>query len=178
MSLNLQKAAAISESDLDDQRENDTRYYLMKSEVDVFSIDDLAKREDQTEPWDGVRNHQAKKIMMGMRNGDMAFFWASNTKEPGIVGLVKIVRESYPDFTQFDKKSKYFDPKSTQETPRWFCVDVKLVEKFAKPVTLALLKDHKNELSHMPLFTMKRLSVQTVPSDCYEYIQTLRAKHL
>lgn len=153
-------------------------FYLMKSEVDVFSIDDLKSREKQTEPWDGVRNHQAKKIMQGMEIGDLAFFWASNTKEPGIVGIVKVVKEAYPDETQFDPGSPYYDSKSTRDAPRWFCVDVQLVEKFEQPVRLALLKQHADKLGHMPLFTMKRLSVQCVPSDAWEYICKLRADKL
>lgn len=146
-------------------------YFLMKSEADVFSIDDLAQCKDQTEPWDGVRNHQAKKIMMSMKKGDVAFFWASNTKLPGIVGLVTVSREAYPDETQFDRASTYFDPKATREKPIWYNVDVTLKEKFDEPILLSELKLHQHDaLASMPLFTMKRLSVQPVPESCWEYI--------
>jgi len=146
-------------------------YFLMKSEADVFSIDDLAGCKDQTEPWDGVRNHQAKKIMMSMKKGDVAFFWASNTKLPGIVGLVTVSKEAYPDETQFDRASKYYDPKATREKPIWYNVNVTLKEKFDEPILLSELKLHQHDaLSSMPLFTMKRLSVQPVPESCWEYI--------
>lgn len=146
---------------------NTKRYFLMKSEADVFSIDDLAKKKQ--EPWDGVRNHQAKKIMMSMSKGDQAFFWASNTKEPGIVGLMKVVKEAYPDETQFDRTSKYYDPKATRERPIWYNVDVALEEKFDNPILLKDLKTYE-ELKDMPLFLMKRLSVQPVPTHNWEFI--------
>jgi predicted RNA-binding protein with PUA-like domain len=143
----------------------------MKSEADVFSIDDLSDRPNQTEPWDGVRNHQAKKIIQSMKTGDKAFFWSSNTKYPGIVGIVNIVKESYPDPTQFDKKSEYYDAKATLEEPRWFCVDVKLERKLEKPVTLLELKGYsEKELSGMALFRMSRLSVQPVSAEEWEFI--------
>lgn len=145
------------------------QFFLMKSEVDVFSIDDLAKKTK--EPWDGVRNHQAKKIMMSMSAGDLAFFWASNTKEPGIVGMMKVVKEAYPDESQFDPSSPYYDAKATRESPTWYNVDVALEEKFVRPILLKDLKQYADkELKDMPLFLMKRLSVQTVPADAWHFI--------
>lgn len=146
-------------------------YYLMKSEADVFSIDDLAARDQQTEPWDGVRNHQAKKIMQGMQVGDLAFFWASNTKKPGIVGVVEVVKTAYPDETQFDPKSPYYYAKATRDAPVWYNVDVQLKEKFETPIYLSDLKQYATkELADMPLFTMKRLSVQHVPEPMWHFI--------
>ena len=106
------------------------RYWLMKSEPDEFSIDDLAKAPKQTTPWFGVRNYQARNFMRDeMRVGDRAFFYHSSCPEPGIAGIVEISRLAYPDATQFDPKSEYYDAKSTREAPRWVNVDVKLVKK-------------------------------------------------
>jgi predicted RNA-binding protein with PUA-like domain len=102
----------------------------MKSEPDEFSIDDLAKAPKQTTPWFGVRNYQARNFMRDeMRVGDRAFFYHSSCPEPGIAGIVEISKLAYPDATQFDPKSEYYDPKSTREAPRWVNVDVKLVKK-------------------------------------------------
>ena len=152
-------------------------YYLMKSEADVFSIDDLAERDQQIEPWDGVRNHQAKKIMQGMNVGDEAFFWASNTKKPGIVGIVQVVKTAYPDETQFDPKSPYYYAKATRDAPVWYNVDVQLKEKFETPIYLSDLKQYATkELADMPLFTMKRLSVQHVPKPMWHFIVKLQQK--
>ena len=104
------------------------------------------------EPWDGVRNHQAKNIQKSMRTGDLAFFWGSNTKEPGIFGVVEVTREAFPDETQFEKSSKYYDAGSTREKPRWFNVAVRLRKKLDMPVLLKDLKLQK-QLEDMPLFT-------------------------
>ena len=159
---------------LERKKSKNQRFFLMKSEVDVFSIDDLAKKSTP-EPWDGVRNHQAKKIMMSMSPGDLAFFWASNTKEPGIVGLVKVVKEAYPDETQFSSGSKYYDKKATRDCPIWYNVDVVLEEKFTSPILLKDLKKYADaELKDMPLFLMKRLSVQTVPAHAWEFIMSMQ----
>ena len=100
------------------------QYWLMKSEPDVFSIDDLKKQKQTT--WDGVRNYQARNFMMNdMQVGDLVLFYHSNAKPPGIAGLATVSKKAEPDPTQFDKKSEYFDPKATKEKPRWFCVKVK-----------------------------------------------------
>ncbi len=102
----------------------------MKSEPDAYSIDDLQR--DGRDMWDGIRNYQARNMMRDdMKIGDEIFFYHSNCKEPGIVGIAKVVSEPYPDPTQFDKKSKYFDPKSKKEDPRWILVDVEFVRKLA-----------------------------------------------
>ena len=106
------------------------KYWLMKSEPQVFGIDDLISRPHQTEPWDGVRNYQARNFMRDdMVVGDRAFFYHSSCPSPGIAGLVEISKNAYPDKTQFDTSSKYFDPKSTISKPRWFNVEVKFLKK-------------------------------------------------
>lgn len=108
------------------------QFFLMKSEPDVFSIDDLEGRPGQTEPWDGVRSHQAKKVLQSMRLGDQAFFYHSNAKPPGVVGIVEIVREAYPDPSQFDPGSKYYDASCEREAPKWVQVDCRLVRRLAR----------------------------------------------
>lgn len=136
-------------------------YWLMKSEPDAYSIDDL--KRDKREPWDGIRNYQARNMMRDdMKVGDLAFFYHSNCKEPGIVGVMKVASEPYPDPTQFDKKSKYFDPKSNKDDPRWCLVDVAYKRKLKRTITLAEIKAAKgldglmltrkgNRLSIMPI---------------------------
>ncbi len=151
----------------------------MKSEADVFSIDDLAARPAATEPWDGVRNHQAKAVLAAMKVGDRALFWASNCKAPGVVGEVEVVRENYPDPLQFDAASKYYDAKATAAAPRWACVDVRLVRKLAAPVTLAALREHAGPggaLEGMALFRQSRLSVQPVTAAEWAFVMALAAE--
>jgi predicted RNA-binding protein with PUA-like domain len=113
-------------------------YWLMKSEPDVYSIDNL--EEDKTELWDGVRNYQARNFLTSMALGDLAFFYHSNTKPPGIVGLMKIVETQVVDPTQFDATHKYYDPKATPEKPRWYTVIVGYGETFNTIITLDQLK--------------------------------------
>jgi predicted RNA-binding protein with PUA-like domain len=113
-------------------------YWLMKSEPDVYSIDDLAR--DKTELWDGVRNYQARNFLTAMAQGDLAFFYHSNTKPPGIVGLMEIVETQVVDPSQFDPASKYYDPKSSPEHPRWHTVTVGYKETFNTPIPLDQLK--------------------------------------
>ena len=137
-------------------------YWLMKSEPDVFGIDDLARRPNQTEPWNGVRNYQARNYLRAMKKGDCAFFYHSSCAEPGVAGIVKITRAAYPDPTAFDPASEYYDARSTPEKPLWFMVDVKLVRKLKRIVPLSAIKAHSalkgmklaqrgNRLSVMPL---------------------------
>jgi predicted RNA-binding protein with PUA-like domain len=107
-----------------------TQYWLMKSEPDEASIDDLARAPKQRLPWTGVRNYQARNFMRDqMRVGDGVLFYHSSCAEPGVAGIAEVCTEAYPDATQFDAKSKYFDPKATRATPRWMHVEVKLVKK-------------------------------------------------
>lgn len=141
------------------------QYWLFKSEPDTFSIDDLAKRPAQTESWDGVRNYQARNFMRDeIKLGDKVFFYHSSCKAPAIVGLAEVVKESHPDLTQFDEKSKYYDPKATKDNPRWFLVDVKFVEKFANQLTLKMMKADAR-YSEMPLVKKgSRLSIMPIPN--------------
>jgi len=135
-------------------------YWLMKSEPDTFGIDDLINRPGQTEHWDGVRNYQARNMMRdGMKQGDLVFFYHSNCTDPGIVGIMQVVKEGYPDFTACDPLAKYFDPKSNADQPRWFMVDVKFVRKFKRAISLKELR-HCPELADTPLLQRgNRLSI-------------------
>jgi len=138
-------------------------YWLMKSEPSVFSIDDLKTMPDQTEHWDGVRNYQARNMMRDqMKVGDRAFFYHSSCPVPGIVGLMEIVREGYPDHTAVDLDSKHFDEKSNPDKPRWFMVDVKYIRHTKRVIPLAELKAHA-ALENMPLVRRgNRLSLMPV----------------
>ncbi len=144
------------------------RHWLMKTEPGDYSIDDL-ERDGETH-WDGVRNYAARNLMRDkMRVGDRVLFYHSNAKPPGVVGLARVVRESYPDHTQFDESSKYHDPKATREAPRWFMVDVAFVEKFPREVGLPEIRKTP-ELAQMVLVNRSRLSVQPVTEAEYERI--------
>jgi len=143
-------------------------YWLMKSEPEVFGIDDLARKGQ--EHWDGVRNYQARNFMREMRVGDKVFFYHSNAKPSGIAGVAEVSREAYPDFTAWDPHSKYADPASTPDKPRWFMVDVKFVRKLKRVIPLEELKTHP-ALQEMPLLQRgSRLSVQPVTREQWEYI--------
>jgi len=143
----------------------------MKSEPDVFGIDDLNSRPRKTEHWDGVRNYQARNMMRDeMKKGDEVFFYHSNCKEPGIVGIAKIVKEGYPDFTAFDSQQKYYDAKSDPNNPRWYMVDVQFVRKFKRTITLEELKQAK-ALQDMPLVRRgNRLSIMPVTEKQWQAI--------
>lgn len=147
-------------------------HWLMKSEPDTFSIDDL-KRNKQ-EPWDGVRNYQARNFMRdGMRPGDKVFFYHSNCTVPGIVGIAQVATDAYPDPTQFDPKSNYFDPTSTRDKPRWMLVDVKFVKKLKRTISLEELKNEP-ALVDMPLVRKgNRLSVMPVDAAHWKHILAL-----
>jgi predicted RNA-binding protein with PUA-like domain len=151
------------------------RFWLLKSEPDTFSIDDLKARPGETEHWDGVRNYQARNYLREMRCGDLAFFYHSNCDEPGIVGIVSVVREAYPDFTAFDPASPYYDPRSDPARPRWFMVDVQHKKTFRRPVTLRELKK-QSELSEMALLRRgNRLSVMPISETEWQCINSLRS---
>ena len=147
------------------------RYWLMKSEPSEFSIDDLAQRPDQTEPWDGVRNYQARNMMRNdMKVGDSIFFYHSNCDVPGIVGIAQVKREAYPDPTAFDPQNKHYDPKSQPEKPTWLMVDVKFVRKLSRTITLAELKD-KAALEGLALVRRgNRLSVMPMTENQWHFI--------
>jgi len=150
------------------------RYWLMKSEPGEFGIDDLNKRPKRTEPWDGVRNYQARNMMRDeMKKGDLAFFYHSNCDEPGIVGIMKIVKEGYPDQTAFDPDDKHYDPKSDPDNPRWFHVDVRFKRKFNNTITLQMLRDQKS-LKNMKLLQRgNRLSIMPLSKKEWDYILSL-----
>ena len=149
-------------------------YWLMKSEPNAFSIDDLARRPNLTEPWDGVRNYQARNFMRdAMRVGDQVFFYHSNCDLPGIVGLMEVASTSYADSTAFDPNSKYFDPKSDPANPRWFLVDVKYVRHTRRVIPLAELKEHEALESMQLLRKGNRLSITPVTEEQWCYILNL-----
>ncbi|XP_020608810.1 thymocyte nuclear protein 1-like [Orbicella faveolata] len=167
--------------------------WLMKSEpesriekgVDVkFGIEDLKNEPDQTTCWDGVRNYQARNFMRDqMKNGQLAFFYHSNCKPPGIAGIVEIVKESYVDYTQFDKADPHYDPGAKKDNPKWFMVDVKFVRMMKRFISLQELKtlhqNHKSSggpLKSLSLFTSARLSVQPVTEEEFEFICSLEDK--
>ncbi|MGH8459847.1 MAG: EVE domain-containing protein, partial [Nevskiales bacterium] len=127
------------------------RYWLMKSEPDEFGIDNLAKRPKQTEPWTGVRNYQARNFMREMRKGDLVFFYHSSCEIPGIAGIAKVSREAFPDPTQFNPDSDYYDPASKNDNPRWLCVAVTLERKLKRVITLAELKSQTRKLEGLIL---------------------------
>ena len=150
------------------------KYWLMKSEPDVFSIDDLALCPKQTEPWDGVRNYQARNFMRDdMKKGDLVLFYHSNCKPPGIAGMAEVATEGYPDPTAFDPKSKYCDPKSDPKNPRWILVDVKFKKKFKNYISLDDLKTHKSLKEMKVLQKGNRLSITPVAKEEFEYIKKL-----
>ena len=152
-------------------------YWLMKSEPSAFSIDDLKSMPNRTEHWDGVRNYQARNMMRDqMKVGDQAFFYHSNCKVPGVVGLMEIVREGYPDHTAFDPDSNYFDEKSDPQKPRWFMVDVRYIRRTQRVIPLSELKAHA-ELENMPLVRKgNRLSIMPVSENEWQFILSLEGR--
>lgn len=149
-----------------------SQYWLMKSEPDVYSIDDLAR--DTRSPWEGVRNYQARNFMRdNMRVGDYVLFYHSNAKPPGVAGLGRVCRESYPDFTATDSDSKYFDPKTDPENPRWMMVDVAFVAKFDDLVSLSQLKSDPELAEMLVVQKGQRLSVQPVQEADFLRVLTL-----
>lgn len=149
------------------------QYWLIKSEPTTFSIDTLKNMPDATDHWDGVRNYQARNFMKQMQLDDLAFFYHSNCKQPGIVGIVTIVKTAYPDFTALDPESNYYDPRSSRDKPIWEMVAVKFKVKFSNSITL-------NELKTMPELQQfrlvqkgNRLSVMPVTADEWHVIKDL-----
>lgn len=146
------------------------QYWLMKSEPDLFSIDDLKNRPKQTERWDGVRNFQARNFMRAMRAGDRAFFYHSSCAEPGVAGIIEITREAYPDFTSWDPKSRYYDARSKPEKPYWYMVDVRFERKLKRLVPLTELRQTR-ALKNMRLLARgNRLSIMPVSANEWKTI--------
>lgn len=146
------------------------RHWLMKSEADVYSIEDLER--DGTTHWDGVRNYQARNNMREMAVGDRVLYYHSRQNPPAVAGLAEVSREAYPDPTQFDRKSRYFDEKSDPDDPRWWLVDVAFVRKFDEPISLAEIKD-QTSLRDMVLVRNSRLSVQPVKAEEFRKVLKL-----
>lgn len=151
------------------------KYWLIKSEPDAFSIDDLKNAKGKKEHWDGVRNYQARNFMRDeMSKGDPVFFYHSNCKEPGIVGLAEVVSGAYPDHTAFDPNQKYFDPKSDPENPRWLMVDIRYKRTLRRLISLAEIKEHSERLEGFPLIRRgNRLSVMPVDKKHWDFILSL-----
>ncbi len=150
-------------------------YWLMKTEPNEFSLDDLKSRPEKTEPWDGVRNYQARNFMRDdMRDGDQVFFYHSNCAEPGIVGIARITGPARPDPTAFDPEDKHYDPKSDPNAPRWFLRDVTFVRKLKRCLGLAEIKQHAEFLEGFPLIRRgNRLSVMPVAPEHWDYLLDL-----
>ncbi len=145
-------------------------YWLFKTEPGCFSFHDLKNRPGMTEPWDGVRNFQARNYLRDtVKNGDLVLFYHSNIPRPAIVGLATVVREGYPDTTALDPNSEHFDPKSSPAHPIWYMVDVRYLKEMARPVTLEEIKATPL-LSDMPLVRKSRLSIQPVTPEQGEII--------
>jgi len=150
------------------------RYWLFKSEPDTFSIDDLARSPNQTTPWDGVRNFQARNMLRDdMKPSDQGFFYHSSCAQPGIVGIVSITAAGYPDRSAQDPQSPYFDPKSRTDNPIWYSVDVKLIRKFDVPLTLTALRNAESLADLVILRKGNRLSITPVTPTQWSHILEL-----
>ena len=150
------------------------RYWLMKSEPDVFSYDDLEKAKNQTTHWDGVRNYRARNFMRDeMAVGDGVLYYHSNADPPGVAGIAEVASASYPDATQFDPKDSHFDPKSKEEDPRWWLVDIRAVQALPKFVSLADLKAEPRLEAMGVVQRGNRLSVQPVEADEWKVVLEL-----
>jgi predicted RNA-binding protein with PUA-like domain len=147
------------------------RYWLMKSEPAEFSIDDLRDRPNSTEPWDGVRNYQARNMLRDeMKQGDQAFFYHSNCEQPGIYGIMEVASAPYPDATAFDPDDKHYDPKSDPDKPRWMLVDMKFITKFDRPRLLTELRACKPLANMQILQRGNRLSITQVTRKQWDII--------
>ena len=152
------------------------QYWLMKSEPDEFGIDDLKASPRKTAHWDGVRNYQARNMMRNeMKVGDQAFFYHSNTKVPGIAGIMEVVREGYVDHTAFDPKDPHYDPKSDPDKPRWFMVDLRFVRRTKRVIALSELREHADgALADLRLLRRgNRLSIMPVSEQEWSFILSL-----
>ena len=149
-------------------------YWLVKTEPSEFSIDDFLKAPKKTEPWNGIRNYQARNFMRDkMKKGDLVFIYHSNCKQIGIVGLSAVAKEAYPDPLALDPKSKYYDPKSTPDNNRWVMVDLKFVEKFNQVISLATLKTIPALAGMQLLAKGNRLSVLPIKAKEFKTIMRL-----
>lgn len=150
-------------------------YWLMKSEPNAFSIDDLARAPKQTTSWDGVRNYQARNFLRAMKTGDQVLFYHSNAQPPSVMGIAEVVKTAYPDATQFDQNDAHYDPASVPGQPRWDVVDIRFVRKFAAPLSLDFLREQAGLKGMELLRKGSRLSVQPVkPSEWDEILRLAR----
>jgi predicted RNA-binding protein with PUA-like domain len=150
------------------------KYWLMKSEPDVFSFDALKKRPQRTEPWNGVRNYQARNFMRDeMKIGDLVLFYHSSCEVPGVAGIARVSSAPYPDSTQYDQKSEYFDPKATIDNPRWFLVDISFERDLKIFIPLELIKRQSNLIQMRLLQKGNRLSILPVTFEEFEFIKEL-----
>jgi predicted RNA-binding protein with PUA-like domain len=150
-------------------------HWLIKSEPSSFSIEHLAKARDATTSWNGVRNYQARNFLRDMKAGDQAFFYHSSCEVPAVVGIVEVTREAYPDPSAFDPKDDHYDPDSDRAKPRWYMVDVRLVRRLKRMITLEELRPHaRAKLSDFELLKRgSRLSVMRVSARSWSFILSL-----
>lgn len=147
------------------------KYWLIKSEPEVFSIDDLINSKEQTTFWDGVRNYQARNYLRDeMKINDKVIFYHSNSEPPAAVGVCEVVKEGYPDFTAFDPESNHYDPKSKSDLPTWFMVDVKFVSKFSNPVSIEQMRNNEKLKNLKLLQRGNRLSVMPISKEEFNLI--------
>ena len=145
------------------------KYWLIKSEPEVFSIDDLAKAKNQTTFWDGVRNYQARNFMRDeMKIGDQVIFYHSNSEPPGAAGICEVVKEGYPDFTAFDPDDLHYDPNSKKDSPTWMMIDVKFIRKFNKFVPISQIRKNKKLQKIQLLQRGNRLSVMPLTKTAFD----------
>ena len=150
------------------------KFWLIKSEPEVFSVDDLAKCKNQTTCWDGVRNYQARNFIRDeMKILDKVIFYHSNAEPPAAVGICEVVKEGYPDFTAFDPKDPHYDPKSKKEEPTWFMVDIKFVKKFSSEVSIEKIKADKKLQKIRLIQHGNRLSVMQLSKEEFDEIVKL-----
>jgi predicted RNA-binding protein with PUA-like domain len=150
------------------------RYWLMKSDPDTFGISHLGRSPGRTTCWDGVRNYQARNLLRDeIRLGDGVLFYHSQVQPPAVVGIARVVRAGYPDPSQFDGRSEYYDPASNRSAPRWFAVDIRLERELARPVTLPELRDTQGLEDMVLLRKGSRLSVQPVTPEEWKIVQKL-----
>ena len=149
-------------------------YWLFKSEPDEYGIDHLASEPGRKTRWDGIRNYQARNHLRDrVRRGDRVLFYHSSCRHTGVSGIIEVVSDPYPDPSQFDSSSGYYDPRATREEPRWYCVDVKLVERFAEVIPTSVLKAHA-DTADLEIFSQGRLSVSPVSCKQWRAIQFLK----
>lgn len=152
-------------------------YWLIKSELNAFSWNDLQKMPQKRVQWDGVRNYQARNYMFQMKVNDQIFFYHSSCKIPEIVGIVRVVRQAYPDYTAWDISNDKYDPKATKDNPRWYMVDVAIQRKLNRSISLSEIQNHHEFLENFQLLRKgSRLSIMPVTPEYWDFILSLETK--